>query len=515
MVAVHLAVAWVWLALDAGLPDGDELGVLGAVELFWGRTLTEGPLAAFIAVFCEDFGEYPALHYALTGIGAALSGVTDLDGDGPARVGLLWGVLALLGTAWLGWEVGGARREQAAVWSAALLAASPLWSATQRHLLIEDALCAWVALCAAALFRAQRRDSWSLWVMAGVFGAAALMTKQTAVLVLAPLAVGVLAAGLTGRGRAGLLGPLVAGGVAILIAGPWYVGRVAAEGSYLLGSAGANPDAAGPLRQLTYYPLVLIQQVWAPVVWAALLAILWPVRRRLPRPLLLAAALSLVVLVGIPKKYPRLLLALLPLLSAAVGAGIASAGLTKGRDGASLGHGGALALAALLAGSLLGTSFFTQTAVKALGATEVGLTAMDERCFQRWLEPPVRPGLPWAELITAIGEEGAARVGAIAWPAPPCDYQTSHDLGEHLKIRMRRAGIETEVDAGASFTQADGWPTGAPDLLVTDGPLACGEQPEAAGAGDPCEVARFESVSAFPYQHGSWDLDLRLYRRVP
>ena len=514
IIAAHLAVAWVWIALDAGLPDGDELGVLGAVELVWSRTLAEGPLRAFLSVFVDDFGEYPGLHYAFTGVGAAISGVTALDGDGPLRVGLLWGALALAGTAWLGWEVGGSRRGHAAVWSAALLAASPLWSATQRHLLIENALCAWVALCAAALVRAQRRSGLHLWALSGVLGSVALLTKQTAVLVLVPLVVGVLTTR-TNRPRPfSVVGPLVACGVALSVAGPWYLGRIAEEGSYLLSSAGANPGAAGLLRQVAYYPLVLLQQVWPPVIWVALFAVLWPVRHRLPRPLVVAGALSLVVLVGIPKKYPRLLLSLLPILAAGVGVGVASAGLSKGREGASLGRGGAVALGALLGGTLLGTSFSTQSVVRMIGATDAGLRSLDERCIQRWIEAPVQPGLPWNDLIGAIEAQGVRRVGAIDWPSPPCEYQTSHDLGEHLWVRLRRAGSKMTIDAGASFLQADGWPAGAPDLLITDGPLVCGEPAGAAGAGDPCDAARFEPIATFPYRHESWDLDLRLHRRV-
>ncbi len=516
VIVAHLALAWTWLGLDEGLPDGDVLGVLGAVELFWGQCLGEGARAALWAAVTQDFGEYPPLHYAVTGVAAAWAGVTSLDGDGPARVGLLWGALALAGTGWLGWEASGGRRGPAAVWSAALLAGSPLWAATQRHLLIEDALCAFVALCAAALAAARRRGGPGWWAVAGLFAAAALLTKQTALLALGPLGAVVAVRAWRSRDRRGVA---VAALVAALGAGPWYLGRLAVEGAYLLGSAEANPDAAGPLRQAAFYPLVIAQQVWAPVVWLALGAVVFRVRERLPGWLLLTVALGAALLLGIPKKYPRLLLALLPLGSAALGVGVAAAGVRKGRGGPIVAASSRIALAGLLAGSAVGAALLSPPLTAALGGGEVGLGGMDERCPQRWVEPPLAPGIPWGPLLAAIRQgapseeaRGAApRVGAVRWPAPPCAYQTTHDLGEHLRIRARRADLPVEVDAGASYEQAGGWTDGPPDLLVSDGPLVCGARP----GGDPCGGARYAEIGRFPSAHPRWPLDLRLLRRAP
>ena len=492
VVLVHLCVAWVWLALDRGLPDGDVLGVIGAVEMFWARAHGVGAWAALAAVWTEDFGEYPALSYAVTGIASALLGVTDLDGDGPARVALLWGAIALSATGWLAWETSEGDGA-ASIWAAGLLASSPLWSATQRQVLIEDALCALVAVSAAACVAGQARSRLGLWALGGLAAGAALLTKQTAVLALVPLAAVLARKAWASRQWSG---PATAAGIASLLAGPWYLRRLGDESTYAFAAAAANPDTVGPLHQLALYPLALVQQAWAPLLVLALAGALYRVRDRLPRDPLLIAALGLVLLVCIPKKYPRLLLPLLPFLAVAMGVALA-----QSRDRAIKGAVGALALGSLLAGSFVGRA-------GPLGATEFGLTGVDERCFQRWVEPPSRVGLPWEALIAEVERSGAAHVSAVSWPAPPCAHQTSHDLGEHLRVRLRRAGLRAEVLP--SFVSGDGWAE-RPVLILSDGLLRCGEPVGAAGAGDPCEPGDWELVARLPYSSPTWTLDLRLY----
>ena len=510
VLCAHLSIAIGWLWLDDGLPDGDELGVLGAVELFWGQTHADGAGSALWSSYTQDFGEYPALAYAVTGIAAAWAGVTDLDGDGPALVGLGWGLLALLGTAWLGVEGGlrsaHARPLLAGSLSAAVLAASPLWAGMQRHLLLENGLCAFVALTAACLLAAARTERWAFSVLAGLAATAALLSKQTAALSL--LAVGLVlgAAALRERRPVGILRLLVAAAVAAAVAGPWVVRRLAADAAYLGASAGANPDAVGPLHQALIYPLALAQQALPPAIWIVILAIL--VLRRAPtgpgRPWLVPAAIlgvGVLLLLPIPKKYPRLLLGLLPFGAVALGLVLAD---VRPRVQA--------AFLAMLAASLLLWSF---GGARLLGPTEVGLTDLDERCAQRWSTTPSRPGIPWKALIRAADAAGGAsyRLGAVAWPSPPCAYQTSHDLGEHLRIRMRRAGSEADVQAGASFDQARGWgPAGPPDVLLHDGPLVCAESPPGA---DPCGGRRWRQVAQVPWTHPDWQLDLRLSVPAP
>jgi hypothetical protein len=507
VLGVHLLVAIAWLSLDEGLADGDELGVLGAVELFWGRTHADGAAAALWSSYTEDFGEYPALYYAKTGIAMAWVGITDLDGDGPALVGLSWGLLALLATAWLAIE--SAQRDGhtdpwlAGGLAAALLAASPLWAGTQRHLLLENGLCGLVALTAAALLASWRTKAWAMTALAGIAGAAALLTKQTAALSLIPLGIVLAAIAWRERRRSDLVRLAVAALVAGVIAGPWLIRRFAADTAYLGDAAAANPDSVGFLHQALIYPLALAQQALPPAIWLCVLAVIVlrvgppaPSSWRAPA---MIVALGVLVLLPIPKKYPRLLLGLLPFGAVAL-ALVLSYARSRART----------ALLGVMLGSLL---LWSLGSARLLGPTEVGLVNLDERCAQRWVGTPSRPGIPWAPLIAAANGAGGAsyRIGAIAWPAPPCAYQTSHDLGEHLRIRMRRAGSEADVQAGASFVQADGWgAAGPPDVLLHDGPLVCGEPPEAAGAGDPCAGRTWSEVAQFPWTHADWSVDFRL-----
>ena len=137
--------------------------------------------------------------------------------------------------------------------------------------------------------------------------APALLTKQTAVFALLPLgAVMLFDARRSGAPR-WWLAPGLAAATATLIAGPWYLRRLAAEWQYLTDSAAANPDMVGPLHALAFYPLALLQQGWAPLVWIALIAVLWRRREHLPGALLVATVVGVVLLIGVPKKYPRLL----------------------------------------------------------------------------------------------------------------------------------------------------------------------------------------------------------------
>ena len=503
VIATHLAVACLWLGRDEGLLDGDELGVLGAVELFWGQTHADGAAAALASSYLEDYGEYPALHYAITGVALAWLGVEDLDGDGPRLVALGWGVLALLATAWLAVECArwtGTEATDGGALAAALLAASPLWAGTQRHLLLENAVCALVALATAAYLAARRAAPDRPPVGPGWVIAAALLVKQTALLALAAAGLGILAR--APRRRTELLALAWVAGIGGLLVAWWYARHLLFDGGYLAASAGANPDSVGVVHQLAIYPLVLAQQAWAPAIWLLLGGLLaW--RRPADRGWVLPATIvgiGLLILLPIPKKYPRLLLPLLPF--GAVALALALRGLPRAA------HAG---LAAALALSLIGSSFGIPPL---LGPTDVGLRQLDERCPQRWMTEPSRPGLPWDALVAAAEANGPGRdyrLGAVDWPAPPCGYQTSHDLGEHLRIRLRRAGSEADVGAGRSFVQADGWGTdGPPDVLLHAGPLVCGEPPGAAGAGDVCAGRGWREVAALPFEHPAWSVDLRL-----
>lgn len=518
-VAVLLA-AWLiaqlaWLAVDERIIEGDALTNVGAVELFWEDHPGRSAPGEIGRAYVEDFGEYPAMYAALTGVVGRWLGLTDLNGDGPARVGLLWALAAALATWWLGRALAG---EVAGLLAVAVLLLSPQFSAVSRHLMLENGLVATVGLAAAAGFAACWTDDRSRpqllpWLVCGAAAGLALLIKQTATLALLPLGVGLLASAWRGAPDRSpalrLRGPALAVGAAALLAGPWYLRRLVGggEGEYLWRSAQANPDAVGPLHQAAYYPLVLLQQPWAPVVLLAAVALAVLVRRAGARPplptgriatLLAVVAAGVLLLALLPKKYPRLLLPLMPLVCAVVGAILAT-------------------WPARLRGSLLGLAALSWVATcwplgplsTILGEGRVGLVDVDERCYQDWIAPPDRPGLDWDRLVALLEEAGGAgteyRVGAIEWPVPPCAHQTTQHLGEHLRIRVRRAGLEGFVMIGS--WKADGaWSEGDPDVLVSDGDLACTEQPAACGLG-------WESLGAVPLVRPDWSVEARVYRR--
>jgi len=510
---VGLILAWtaaqfVWLGTDDRIVDGDELGNVGAVELFWGQTHQAGVFQALRSAYVEDFGEYPALYPAVVGAASARAGVTDLDGDGPAKgARVLWAGLTAAATAAMAAALalrGGGAVGSTTVAATVLLLCSPLWSALQRHVMLENGLAAGVAGAGAAICwarvmedQAAPRRARALWIAAGVAAGAALLIKQTAVLALVPLAVGVWILPGPRRGW----GPALAAAAALAVAGPWYVDRIGREGGYLLRSAEANPDAVGLLHQLVYYPLVLVQEAWAPLLVLVCVAIAHRERGRgRPEGVGFTAAvvvLGVAALVLIPKKYARLLVPLLP-FAAVGGALIASRWRPWLRRGAGL-------LAAAVWGL---TTFVSLPPGVPLGATAVGLRDLDERCTQQWIQAPDPTGVPWIGLLLAIesagGRDAPIRVGALRWPVPPCAHQTTHDLGEHLRIRARRAELEAWIGAGEGWSAEEGWTDRAPALLLTEGLVdpaayraACGRAPA-----PPTTVVRSD---------GGWDVELAMY----
>gem|GEM_PF-830933 len=538
-LTIGLVLCWTalqvtWLQMDERIVEGDVMGNVGAAELFrvdrWRLSIPRVLARSYL----EDFGEYPALFPAITGIALAAVGAIDLDGDAPSLVGLLWSWLALLATWALGLVLAGPR----VAWlSAALLMLSPLWTGMQRYLLLENGLCAMVcsatALALLALqseARGQAVRSWLLWSLAGLAGGAALLIKQTAVLALVPIAgvglVGALVPSWRAAQQGGASkvfaavrvsrGACLAVVVALLFAAPWYLRQMGSHDGYLLRSLQANPDAVGPLHQLLYYPLVLLQLPYAPLAIVFLVALGFLARRNelslpaeraavagwpAPRLLLVAVLAGLVLLIFLPKKYPRLLIPLLPLLAVAF-ACIVQRWATQYRG---------LALGVLTL-SLVASSFSLGPLSTILGPTHVGLVDVDERCFQSWIEAPLREGMDWAALLAALEEAGGAGepylVGADLWPAAPCSHQTTHDLGQHLRLRARRGGLEARVLAGEdSWEVAGRWREGPPKVLLSDGPEPCARRPEACSV-----LGDLQLVHRLPNHPRGWPLDLHVFR---
>lgn len=508
-----MLLAWtgaqlLWMQGDDRLPDWETARDVGAMEDWHGHWGPEGSGTAstLLQAFRASSGEYPALYPALSGLLARAVGLEQWNGDGPGRLALLWAWLAVLGAWGMGRALGD---EGTGVLAALLLMLSPLWTALAREPLMESGMTALVAVVAAAGFAAIRdagtQRRLEAWVLVGICAGLALLMKQTAVLALLPL--GLVLVFANGR-RWG--GPLVALLLCVAVCGHWYISAAVSGDDYLWRSAQANPDAVGPLRQLLFYPLALLQQAWSPPVVLAFGLLGWlswrgglePRTGRWSLPLAVLL-LGLLILMGIPKKYPRLLLPLLP-----VGSVLLALWLQRwpGRL-----RTGALGLAAL---AWLATLFPLGPISSALAIGEHGLRGVDERCYQQWVRPPDPISFEWGRLVDLVEEAGgpgeAYKVGAVEWPAPPCSYQTTLHLGEHLQLRLRRGGLEGSVLTEGAWTIEDGWREGLPEVLVSEGELDCSKLPAVCAA-----IGGLVDVGGLSFEHPEWALELVVYRVVP
>jgi hypothetical protein len=497
-----------WVHKDERLPDWETARDVGAIEDWaghWGPAGL-GFTATLGQVAVGRSGEYPALYPALSGGAAYALGLSDWNGDGAAYLALLWAWLALLGTWGIGRSLGD---EGTGLLAAFLLLCSPLYTALAREPLMECGMTALVALAAACGFAAVRdvkqRRRLGAWACLGLFAGAALLTKQTAVLALLPL--GLVLLFINGSRW---VGPVVAGSLCLAVCGPWYVQAFLSGDDYLLRSAQANPAALGPLRQLLFYPLALGQQAWPALVWAlgAGLGIV-SFRRGLSGrtgrwSIPLAVVLcGLLLLMGIPKKYPRLLLPLLPIAATLAALWLQRWPVTLRRS----------FLAVVLAGGLV-SLWPMGPATTLLGAWDGGLREVDERCYQDWIRPADPTAFDWGLLIDLVEEAGgpgtAYRVGAVSWSAPPCAYQTTLHIGEHLQVRLRRAGTEATVETGGSWTVEEGWGAAPPEVLVSEGPLDC------ARLGAVCaQIKPPEEMGSLVFEHPDWNVALFVYRISP
>ena len=508
MLAVWTGLQLQWIATDERLPDWETARDVGAIEDWaghWGPS-GDGFLDTLRQVGLARSGEYPALYPALSGALAHATGLLDWNADGPAKLALLWAWLAGIGTWGIGRALGD---EETGLLAAFVLLCSPLYTALAREPLMECGMTAFVALAAAcglaAVREAGHRRRLGAWACLGLFAGAALLTKQTAVLALLPL--GLVLLFINGSRW---LGPAVAMGVCIAVCGPWYLQAIVASDDYLWRSAQANPAAVGPLRQLLFYPLAFTQQAWpAPVgaLLAGLGVVSWrrgltPRTGRWSIPLAVLLC-GLFLLMGIPKKYPRLLLPLLP-LAATLGA------LWLQRWPAGLRRTW-LGVAAF--GGLANIWALGPTSA-ALGAWDNGLSEVDERCYQEWVRPADPQAFDWGRLVALVESAGGAgeaySVGAVAWPAPPCAYQTTLHLGEHLQVRLRRAGTEATVQTAGSWTPEDGWFGGPPQVLLSEGPLDCSRLRTICA-----DIGILEEQGSLAFNHPDWAVELFVYRITP
>ena len=316
--AAWLTLNLVWLSQDHGLPDGDEQGHLGAAWLFVQDLRAGEPLSFLRRALAGDMGEYPSLFPALTGLFWAVLGVAQPSSLALRGLNLLWLGAAALATGRLArraaaWD----RREWVELAAFTLLLLSPLANGLARHFMPEGALVAVVPLSALALTRLRELPCTPRALVAGIALGLGLLVKQTFLFYVFGMALLCL----TPLGRLGLM----AQGVAVLIAAPWYLTHLTDQWRYGASSVGARA-ALGAFAHVSYYPFVMTWEgLGAPL--ALLLLVLMGRLASMPSHglrLLAAAGLGGLALMAVPKKYPRLVAPLVPFAAMALAGAIAA-----------------------------------------------------------------------------------------------------------------------------------------------------------------------------------------------
>jgi hypothetical protein len=395
--------------VDRLIRDGDEEGHVGAAELLVGILRDDGLLSFLATALAGDLGEYPPLYPAAIAAWWAL-----FDGQPGAvavrSINLLWPLLSAAACGMI------ARRlSRPALPVVALVLLIPGVCGLSRHFMPEGMLIAAVSLAALAALWAADSPSWKRAAVLGLALGAGCLVKQTFVLYALPMALWAL-----WRLRIHAAATVA---VSATLAGPWYFTHLADQARY--GAQSLETADPGWLATLSYYPLVGLTTELGPILAVAVLLGLWSAESRSRWTIGLWIGLSLLLLIGVPRKYPRLLVPLLPLLMVWAG-GVAT---TRLRTGALLGlAGGWVAMASLVT------------------LPEVPLPGeVDEGCLQRWLRPPVSDDFGLREVSEAARLRGASRVVVLDAPEIPCTVQTTHGWIHHLSPYLRRDGLEVEV----------------------------------------------------------------------
>ncbi len=449
--------------MDHVIRDGDEEGHVGAAELYL-SDLSSGELGEVLkkSFLGEGMGEYPQ------GFATITAGWWWAQGGGrPGRPAVR--AVCLLGLLMAAWSTGRiARRyapsdrqdlaELAATGGVLLL---PLCNGLARHFMPEGLLTGVVALAVLAAIRATERPSIGRAAVLGLAIGGGLLVKQTFILV----AAAPLLACLLTLGRSGLGWVAVTTLTALATAGPWLAGRIATQSDYLSDSVAGQGDAS-LFDHLIYYPWTTGWLGLGPVLTVAtVLSIVALVKRGERR----ARWMGIVWLVGgilvlmlIPKKYPRLMAPLLP----AAAIWWAAAVVRTKRPAAWMTGVGVLAAAWLVVASTIQMPI------------QVAPSGVDPGCPQQWLRPPQESDLGLQRVAQAMPTQPAGRpivVEVIGSPEIPCHVQTTYTWHRHLRPYLSRSGHEAIVEKGpiedaditVDWTQGPGTQVAVPTLKST------------------------------------------------
>jgi hypothetical protein len=419
-----------WLSTDKLIRDGDEEGHVGAAELFMGD-LHQGDWLGFLErLWVGQMGEYPQAFSA--GLGAWWWA---MGGGDPGRVGVRAVCLfSLLITALATGRIARrtVSRERALMAEIAAMSTVlmlPLGNGLTRHFMPEGALMAAVSLAILATLRLTEAPSRWRGVQLGLILGLGMLTKQTfALLILAPILT------LIGRTRRTLWMPLgLTVGVTLTLAGPWWVVNHSAQLSYTQ-TAVMGHGSGGIMAHLGYYPEHVFLLGLGPALFlVTILAAfsLWASRSHRGLTLGLAWLLGgLLILLFIPKKYPRLMAPLMPAAAVLIGAAFATLSKHKSKLMTSLSIAAALTLA-------------LASTVQTLSPRPT--PSIDPGCPQIWLRPPSHQDLGLSAVAAALHSKAPGAVLIENDQPIPCATQTTSDWASHLGPWLRRAGEDREI----------------------------------------------------------------------
>ena len=418
-----LLVAWaalnaIWISQDKLLQDGDEMGHVGAAELYLEYLKQVQPQAFLSRTVSPEMGDYPPAYAASTGLWWWAMQTPDPSLPRVRAIGLIWLLALAAGVGGICLEVG------RSLPNAALAAVTALWlplpMALGKHFMPEVLLAAACTAVLWAALRQRKQPTAGRALTLGLSLALALLVKQSALLFVVLPTLGLV------RYRKSLLFCAVG----VLPALPWYINNLGAQGGYLWDSATHTGDAE-IWAHLLFYPRAL----WAPVLGPLALALAiaggiaaWKERGPTLR-LALLWGLGLVPLVLLPNKYERLLLPLLPMVPVLFAALLERLPQTAWATPLLAGFSGALSFG-------LGST---------LAQAPQANAALLQGCPQSWLRAPMTLDAGLMAVLEAARSAGPGPVLVRNGPSFPCRIQTTHPWSQHLEIALRRDGQDRAV----------------------------------------------------------------------
>jgi hypothetical protein len=435
-----------WVSADRLPRDGDEEGHVGAAELFMGD-LSQGDWGAYLErLWMGLMGEYPQAFTAGVGAWWWL-----FEGGQPGRVSvrgicLLSLAIAALCTGRIARRyVSEDDRETTELAAVMCVLALPLGNGLTRHFMPEGALIAAVAVSVWMAHRLVERPGFIRAVALGLCLGVGVLTKQTFLLLAAVPVLWVL----RNMGRQGVLYGLCSLVCAVAVAGPWVIQNSASQLTYGFSSVLGNGDG-GWWAHLQFYPLSMVLLGLGPPMTLLAMLALWRLRTvRDRRAFWMGAAWflgGLLILLLVPKKYPRLMAPLLP--GVAVWISIAASRVAHPRRWLTVGG--------MAAFGWLGV---VSTIDLPLHPSR---PAIDPGCPQVWVRPPNPDDLGLSAVAEYLRTAPPGAVRVIGDPQIPCAVQTTHDWSSHLSPWLRRSGQERTVvaDAGHPHQVVIDWATG-------------------------------------------------------